>query len=69
MSWCDTRYYCDLAKSDGSISGEILECLTPKKKKGGTIKRIRRRTRSNKRRRKSKKRKSHKKKKSRTKRK
>lgn len=45
MSWCDTRYYCNLAKSDGSKSGEILQCITPKKKKGGTVKRKRKRSR------------------------
>ena len=44
-SWCDTKYYCNLAKSDGSKSGEILQCITPKKRKGGTIKKKRKRNR------------------------
>ena len=42
-TWCDTKYYCDLAKSDGSSSGERYQCEKPskRKKKGGTKRRKR----------------------------
>jgi hypothetical protein len=42
-TWCYKKYYCDLAKSDGSSSGERYQCEKPSKRKknGGTKRRKR----------------------------